>query len=263
MNTSIKRIAGDVVVGYATLLFKEGFVENVGMQFMKKVLITGAKGVMGSIMMNGLKGYSLTPLDLPDVDVRCYKRLPRLLHGHAIVLHFAWNTLTENWRSSTVDLDNVLMAANIYRAAIEAQVPRVLMASSVHADSFLEWNEKRLLSPQHYPTPQNPYGASKLFIEALGRHYAARSPLEVVCVRFAGMNRENKAPPREQELDRRRWLTHKDGIVLVRTIIDAPSVPTGFSVFYGVCNHPGRVHDYTNPFGWAPTENADDPLFKG
>ncbi|MEK6860953.1 MAG: NAD(P)-dependent oxidoreductase [Nanoarchaeota archaeon] len=228
---------------------------------MKKIILTGATGKTGRIVLEGLKGYEVTSIALPDIDLRNYNGLVDIFKGHDMIIHFAWNTTTENWKSPTIDPDNIKMVANVYRAAVEAKVPRVLMASSVHADDFPNWEGPGLLSPHRVPIPQNPYGASKVFMEALGRHYAAHHNLEVICVRFAGMNPENIPPPKEQDLDRRRWLTHNDLFRLLKCCIDAKKIKDNYCIFYGVCNHPRRIHDYSNPLGWEPKENADDLQF--
>ena len=222
---------------------------------MKSVFVTGSKGVIGSVAMQ-LTDCKVSGRDLPEVDFRKYDKLPKLFEGMDVVLHCAWNTMSENWKTPTVDVSNLLMAENVYRAAVEANVPRVVMASSVHADSFFTWSGPGLLTPKRVPVPQNPYGASKVFVESLGRHYATYKGLEVICVRFANVNPENKPPV--NAFDRRRWLSQKDCSNLLNCVVNAASVPGKFSVFYGVSNHPKRVHDFSNPFGWTPMENADD-----
>ncbi len=227
---------------------------------MKKIILTGATGKTGSIALQGLRKYAVTQVSLPQVDLRKYEGLVNLFKGHDVVLHFAWNASTENWKSATIDADNMQMVANVYRAAVEANVSRVLMASSVHADSFKDWEGPGLLSPDRIPIPQNPYGASKGFMEALGRYYAVHANLEVVCTRFAGMNPENK-PPKEH-LDRIRWLSHNDFWNLLEKVIEAPEIPNQYCLFYGVGNHPQRIHNYSNSLGWEPKENADDSRFK-
>src|SRR3990172_10717490 len=87
---------------------------------MKKVLITGAKGNIGSILSKSLKDdYHLTLVDLPKTDVRNYKSPLRIFPGHEAVIHLAWNAKTENFQGG-FDPDNALMFSNVYRAALEA-----------------------------------------------------------------------------------------------------------------------------------------------
>jgi len=79
--------------------------------------------------------------------------------------------------------------------------------------------------------------------------------LEVICIRFGGVNPENAVTEKvlaEEPLSPKIWFYHKDCIDLVRACIEAESVPNNFSIVYGVSDNPGRIHDITNPFGWNP-----------
>jgi len=153
---------------------------------MKRIVITGARGVIGNVLIRGLGKYQITPLDLPEKDITDYQQLLKVFPNHQAVIHLAWDTKTENWKSGKINPANILMAYNVYKAASECKVPRIIMASSVHADGFIGWNEPGLLTPDRNPVPTSPYGASKVFVESLGRHFAKNYKLEVICVRFGG-----------------------------------------------------------------------------
>ena len=217
-----------------------------------KIAITGSGGIIGKVLVNGLTEYEVTPLDLPEHDIRDYDKLRKLIGGHDIVIHLAWNTKTENIHSQEPDPDNTLMFSNVYRAALEAKVSRVIMASSVHTDNYKLAKPRKKLIPYTLPSPTTPYGAHKVFMESLGRYYANKN-LEVICLRFGNVNRKNK-PLKE---DRTVWLSHHDCIELVKTCIDAKSVPKGYSIIYAVSDSKARVHDYSNPLHWKPVNNAD------
>lgn len=116
------------------------------------------------------------------------------------------------------------------------------------------WQGPRLMSPERTPLPDSPYGQSKYDMETLGRNIAARRELEVVCVRFGGINAANK-PPKEP-VRRRRWLSNEDCVSLVLAAIDADTVVNNFTVVYAVSDNPGRIHDISNPFGWTPKSAA-------
>ena len=74
------------------------------------------------------------------------------------------------------------MFENVYWAALKKGVPRVIMASSVHADDF-RGKHSKLLTVDKYPSPTSPYGAHKVFMEAMEKYYSTRG-LEVACIRF-------------------------------------------------------------------------------
>lgn len=221
---------------------------------MKRVAITGAKGVIGRVLTKGLSDYKLTFLDLPEVDVRKYEKLLKILPGHDAVIHLAWDTKTENFRSGRINSDNKLMIRNVYKAAIETKVPRVIMPSSVHADNFYDWKGPGLISPNRKPIPDSPYGKSKIYMEKLGRDYAKKG-LEVICIRFGWVNLENK-PYSNNHHENLVWLSNGDCVGLVKKCIEAKNIPNNFLIIYGVSNNKNRIHDYSNLLGWRPKDNA-------
>lgn len=88
-------------------------------------------------------------------------------------------------------------------------------------------------------------------MEALGRYYATWG-LEVICVRFGGVNPANK-PPKNAFWENAVWLSHEDCIAMMDACIKADSVPNNFAVFYAVSNNKDKIHDTSNTFGWEPS----------
>jgi NAD+ dependent glucose-6-phosphate dehydrogenase len=225
------------------------------------VALTGASGTVGSVVREQLGAeVTLVPLDLPETDLRDYDTAAASFDSVDAVIHLAWNTATEHYRSGRVDPANALMIANVYRAAQEAGVRRVVMASSVHADDFYAYQSGPLLSASALPVPTSPYGATKVFCEALGRHYARRG-LEVVCLRLGGVNSAGRRP--DDEWEARVWLAHEDLCSLVRHCLVDDSLASRFQVVYAVSDNAGRVHDTSNSLGWAtrPYAQASERQF--
>lgn len=221
----------------------------------EKLAITGAKGTIGTVLREGLNNnYKITSLDLPETDVRDYQRLLNVLPGHNAVIHLAWNTQVDNFMSENIDPGNTVMFHNVFKAALRTGIPRVIMASSVHADRFDNRKKNRYLNPNQIPIPDSPYGAHKVGMEAMGRYYATQG-LQVVCIRFGGVNPSNK-PPTEPPHSRAVWFSHNDCVSLVRTILEAKNIPDNFVVLYGISDNPGRIHDISNPFNWKPNDSA-------
>ncbi len=221
---------------------------------MKKIAITGAKGMIGSVLVHGLTECQVIPIDLPETDVRDLAKLTAALRGCDMVIHLAY-ICSENFRNHTIHPDNFVMNCNTYVAAKAAGVRRVIVASSVHADDFYKWRGPGLLSANRMPPhPDSPYGAHKIFVEALGRHYAEHDGLEVVCIRFGGVNQEN-LPPKDDVWEQRVWLSHRDLTSLVKACLSVENIPGRFLVLYGVSNNTGKIHDTANPLGWVPQDN--------
>ncbi|KKU67301.1 MAG: NAD-dependent epimerase/dehydratase [Parcubacteria group bacterium GW2011_GWA2_47_16] len=223
---------------------------------MAKIFITGSNGIIGTVIRNQVTEFTYTCFDLPENDVRDIVKLKAAMAGNDVVIHLAWNNKIENWLSGTIDPDNSLMTYNVYKAAKEANIPRVIMASSIHANDLSVWNGPVLLSPYDIPSPDSPYGASKVFMESLGRYWAKHG-LEVVCIRFMGLNANNQPSmtTKENPLAKEKWFSHWDCGNLIRAIVSVSAIPENFAIVYGVSNNTGRPVDISNPFGWTPKDN--------
>jgi uronate dehydrogenase len=212
-------------------------------------LVTGARGTIGQVLQCGWPRDRFHGFDLPAGDSRDPAALTAAARGCEAIVHLAWDTRAENFRNRRLAPDNLAMALNALEAAAVAAVPRVILASSVHADGF--WPPPPSpLDPARTPVPDSPYGASKVFVEALGRHFAAARGLEVVAVRFGGVNPADTEPPEASE--RAVWLPHRDCLDLVRTALLAPLGGERFRLVIGVGDGPHRVHAYGADPLWPP-----------
>jgi len=218
------------------------------------VLVTGIGGVIGQILSQGLKP-PLLHWDQPLLDVRAYHDVLNEMQGHRAVVHLAWDMGAGDASGGARHADNMLMTLNVYRAAVGAGVSRVVMASSVHADRFTDRALDGLLRPYDLPRPDGAYGAAKCFMEALGRYYADTHGLEVVCIRFGGVNPDD-VPPTAGDISQQVWLSHRDCVDLVARCLAAPEIPDRYAIVYAVSDNTGRRHDIGNPFGWVPQDGA-------
>jgi nucleoside-diphosphate-sugar epimerase len=215
------------------------------------VAVTGSEGTVGTVLRNRLgRRLDLRRLDLPGTDVRDYAAVARAFSGAHAVVHLAWNTVDDNYLSGRADPGNALMFDNVYRAAVEVGVPRVVMASSVHADDFEAYPAGQLVPASKTPAPASPYGAGKVRMEALGREYAACHGLEVVCLRLGAVVPRDGRP--RDGADGRVWLHHGDLADLVLRCLTAPPLVPRFQLVNAVSRNPGRVHDTSNALGWTP-----------
>lgn len=218
---------------------------------MTRVLITGSAGCIGTVLTRRLP-YQITGLDLPDHDIGDYPQLVAECRGQDAIVHLAGEFTTENWQSGDINPQNFRLDLNVLDAAVEAGVPRVVLASSVHVDSWLGYDGPELLSVDAtQPVPTSPYGAHKLFLEGLGRHFAAHADREVVTIRFGGVTPRGKRSA--HAIDQAVYLSHPDLVSCVRAAIEAPLPPSRYAVLYAVSDNPRRIHDTTNPLGWRPS----------
>lgn len=188
---------------------------------MKKVLLTGSEGIIGQVLLKGLKDWEITKFDSElGHDASDFNKLEQMSQGHDAIIHLAWN-MTENWHTGKTHPHNLIMAQNVYEVALKNNIKRVIMASSVHVEDYR--NDK--------PGPDSPYGQSKLQIEKMGESYAKKG-LEVVCVRFGGVNPANT--PEKDPIEAKIFLSHEDCVKIIQSLLEAPTIPNSYQIIYAI-----------------------------
>jgi uronate dehydrogenase len=144
---------------------------------------------------------------------------------------------------------NLHGAFHVYEAARRAGVRRVVVASSGRTTGFYRVGER--LDGDATPRPDGLYGATKAFLEALGRMYADKFGLEVVALRIGTFE---ERPTTTRDLS--TWLSHGDARRLVRAALTGPV--DGFLAVYGVSANTRGWWDLPPSLGYAPTDDAED-----
>ena len=174
------------------------------------VLMTGACGYVASQLRDVFRDrYELRMIDvqskdrdgteIPGVEIADLvdtdrSRYAHLFDGADAVVHLGYrrSRRPEEIDRFDAECDNVRMANNVYRAAFDAGVRRVVMASSNHAADWYEHalihnRDKEMVSTDEVPLSDNFYGWAKAAYELLGFPYASGifgRKLEVVQVRI-------------------------------------------------------------------------------
>jgi len=224
----------------------------------KKILITGANGTIGQVLQAGLQNYHVTTVNFPHNDLRKYESLSEIMSGHSAIIHLAWDYTKDTFDTGTYSDDNMRMFCNVYQFATARKVPRIIMASSVHADTFDNWKGPGYLSPNRIPDPKSVYGVNKVWMETMGRFVATKG-VDVVCVRFGAVRIDDTAHP-DSEQERAVFLSRADCVSLIDAVLVAETIPGDFALIYGVSDNARRIHDLTNPFHWFPKDKAEGHL---
>ncbi|MGE3623207.1 MAG: NAD-dependent epimerase/dehydratase family protein [Bdellovibrionales bacterium] len=229
---------------------------------MQKVLITGAAGAIGSVLREGFHGvYGLVRCsdireqaparkgeELHQGDIIDMAAMERAMEGMDAVVHLGGTPREADWES--IHRNNIVGCYTAYEAARRQGVRRFIFASSNHANGY--YRRTRRVSIDDPVRPDSRYGVSKVFGEALGRMYADKYGMEVVCLRIGSF--------RKEPTDRRMlhsWIGHADTVRLARAAVEAPKVH--FEVIYGVGANNNVWWD-TRPgerLGFQPEESAD------
>ena len=247
----------------------------------KKVLITGAAGLVGGVLRAGLaddfalRGLDVAPVagmdsavaDATDLDagLAAYDGVDTVIDLASVPdQHSPWDVVHAN---------NLPSTRNALESARRAGAKRVIFASSNHATGNYENDEPYAsivageyggLTPGGFPMvtpdmpirPDGPYGVGKAFGEAIGRYYSDVHGLSVICLRIGTLNRESR-PTTVRHFA--TLLTHRDLVQLVRRCIDAPD-SLRFAIFYGVSDNTWRFWDISNArdlIGYAPRDDAE------
>jgi nucleoside-diphosphate-sugar epimerase len=279
------------------------------------VLVTGACGyVAGQLLPDLRRRYRLRLVDARATDPRGRRVAgvavtdlaggdrtghARLFAGTDAVLHLAyrrpvvrtggvWGAAPAALETFDTELENVRMAHNVYRAALEAGVRRVVIASSNHAADWYEHalvhaGRRELVGPADLPLSDNFYGWTKAASELLGFVYASGAfgrRLEVVCLRigaprdvsgrrYLGAVTEQHAGPGRPGLakfkrDLGAWLSPRDLRQLVRRALDAPEVGdehgVPWLVAYGISGNTRAfwsLESARRVLGYAPQDDSE------
>jgi nucleoside-diphosphate-sugar epimerase len=226
---------------------------------MRTVLITGYKGIIGSVLERGLKDrYQIRGVDLPE-DITHYEVLRPHMVGVDTVIHLA-HTLaaadTQVKRRMRIYPQNVQIDVNVFTAVVQTNVKRLIMASSVHADDHRGLPTLEPLAIPGSCYPATPYGAYKLIGEEVGKALSKQFDFEFIGVRFGGVTPDDHVKTGKGQTA--TWLSHDDLVEAVAACMKGQPTPRRATIFYAVSNNADRIHDTANPFGWEPKDNSAD-----
>jgi nucleoside-diphosphate-sugar epimerase len=246
----------------------------------RSVLVTGMSGLIGGALRRHLEGtYALSALNRrPLSGVKCHQAdiadleaIAPAFDGVDTVVHLAART-GESESFDELLRANVIGTYNVFEAARRAGVGRVIFASSGATVSAWErdppwsaliagrYGEAGPFTKMTHETPTRPaglYGASKIWGEALARHYADAHGLSTICVRIGRV----KAADRPMVTrDYAVWCSQRDIVRMIELCITAP--PTlRFDVFFAVSDNRWGYRDLEHAravLGFEPRDRAED-----
>lgn len=247
-----------------------------------KVLITGASGLIGGLTIAGLSDkYEFSALNrrpVPGIpclqaDIADAEAIKPAFEGMDMVLHLAAYVKDINDWDNTMTT-TVTGTLNVFRAAQEAGVKRVVFMSSGSTMCGYEWDDELpygklaageydkagtdwpMLDYRDLPRPDSPYAVGKLFGEACGRWFSDRYGISVPCIRLGAVLDVDK-PKLLRHFP--GYLSQADAVQIIDKCLSAP-----MSLKYGLFNaisenkYRWRRTDLAKEvLGWQPTGSAD------
>ena len=245
----------------------------------KRIFLTGAAGSLGTSLRSRLRArydfrfllHATVPDDVHPEDqvvvgsVADNAAMVEAGSDVDAIVHLAirrWRGMTpEDVAKATFEVD-IPGVYNVLEAARINEVPVVVFASTNHVTGLYE-KEGLVSTPESPVRPDGVYGAGKAFGEALGRFYAERHGIRVICLRVANFNGED-GPGRQYEPGYARWLSPRDLAQLVWRSIEADHVE--FGIFYGVSGGSEKKWDLSNAremLGYVPKDDGTLPEYGG
>ncbi|MEE8442435.1 MAG: NAD(P)-dependent oxidoreductase [Dehalococcoidia bacterium] len=258
--------------------------EVIGVNGKKKVLITGYAGRIGTLIREALSDrYDLSGIDrvpVPGLDstVANLTDLDAMLpafHGQDVVIHLAAeprHTPDIGW--DLLMPDNVVATANVFEAARQKGVGRVIFFSSMHVNGLYERDhpysaiaegnyeglkpeDVSLVTHEMPVRPDGPYAASKIFGEALGRYYAEEYGITVICVRLGTVGRGGR--PGDDARSYVSWNSARDLASMVERCVEVEGIT--YDIFYAASGNTWKIYDTPRAWrvlGLEPKDNAED-----
>ena len=239
---------------------------------MKRLLITGAAGNIGQILREEMRGLTaalrvsdIAPLgearsgeEIAYADLRDLDQVMEVMKGVDAVVHLGGISNEDSW--DNIRSHNIDGVYNVLEAARRSNVSRVVFASSSHTIGF--YRRARIIDADVPFRADSLYGASKAFGEILGRLYADKFGLQIVCVRIGSVS------PRPTSIRALSiWISPRDLTSLVRASLTATDVH--FEVVYGTSGNTRSWWNNVNvaKIGYQPQDNsefyADDIVAQG
>ena len=246
------------------------------MKKIKKILITGAAGLCGTVLYDGLlkRGYRIISCDkqtLPSnaakkinlkvnkkikkIDLRNFKSLIKITKGIDAAIHFGGiprHTSKEDIYYKILD-NNISGTYNLFEACRINKVKRIIFASSAHVIGF--HNRKKKIDEKCTLRPDSHYAVSKCFGEALASLYSDKYNIKTMSIRIGSV-----LPKPTDERFLSTWISFRDLVHLVD--VGLQSLKLHCSVVYGISKNKRSWWKNTSAYklGYKPKDNAEKYL---
>lgn len=228
-----------------------------------RILLTGAAGNLGKELRPFLRDRcnklrlsargdiavesekeELAILDLADFD-----KVLEATRGVDAIVHMG-GTSKENTFANVLQ-GNVIGLYNVFEAARQNKVKRVIWGSSVHAVGYHKRTD--VLDTDCVTRPDSLYGVSKVFGEGLAQYYFDKFNLESVSIRIG-----SSFPQVTDWRMLSTWLSFDDLRHLVERCLIVPKVD--HTIVFGCSNNDESFWDNKKVgyLGYKPKDNAED-----
>lgn len=227
----------------------------------KRILLTGAAGGLGKILRQRLRELAeivrlsdiadLGPAGAGEEIVQCdladKKAVLAMVKDVDLIVHFGGISVEACFED--ILTANIQGTYNIYQAAHQHGVRRVIFASSNHTIGFYKTTE--VIDADDPVRPDGMYGVSKCFGENLSRYYFDRFQIETVCIRIGS---SFEVPRNRRMLT--TYLSYDDLFRLIQRAALNPRV--GHTNVFGASDNPEKWWDNRKAahLGYQPQDSS-------
>ncbi|QDY71496.1 NAD-dependent epimerase/dehydratase family protein [Qingshengfaniella alkalisoli] len=229
---------------------------------MKRLLITGAAGGLGSVMRTKLAhladtvrlsdvadmGTSASNEELVECDLSDEQAVNELVEGCDGIVHFGGVSIERPFRQ--IMAGNIHGVYNLYEAARAHGMPRIVFASSNHTIGF--HTQDTHLQADCVTKPDSLYGVSKCFGESMASMYHSKFGQETAIVRI-GSSFEKPTNHRMMAT----WFSYDDFTRLIERVFSVRKL--GCPIIWGVSANDEHWWDNSQAsfLGWVPKDNSE------
>jgi len=233
-----------------------------------RLLITGPGGRVGTHLVPLLREhFALRLLDAAPLknlaftgddefvlcDIRDLAALRGACDGVQAMLHLAAISDEDDFHTRLLPI-NLEGVYNAFEAARQAGVKKVLFTST--GQTVLRYAKGQWVTPDSPPRPSTVYACTKLFGEALARHYSEQHGMSMIVIRLCYFQPYDSPLLREPGPVQTEWCSPRD---LAQLVLKSLRSEAPFAVFFGVSNNTGRFWDISNAqqlVGYEPQDDA-------
>jgi uronate dehydrogenase len=234
----------------------------------ERILITGPGGRVGKEIVPLLREhFALRLLDaaplqsIPLVgddefvqaDIRDFAALRQACDGVKAMIHLAAISDEADFQTKLLPV-NVEGVYNAFEAARQAGLKKVIFTST--GQTVLFYPKGEWVTPDMPARPWTVYACTKLFGEALARHYSEKHGLSMIVIRLCYFQAYDSEILRKPGDIQREWCSPRD---LTQLLVKSIRADVPFAVFFGISNNTGRFWDISNAqklVGYEPTDDA-------
>ena len=245
------------------------------------ILVTGMSGLIGGLArkrlesrerLSALNRQAVDGIPTTQADLADYDAIRPAFDGQEVVVHLAAKA-GDNFTWEELLQTNIVGTRNVLEAANDAGCARVIFASSgatvagwEQVEPYKSLAEARYDDvPAEWPMirhdmatrPRGVYGATKVWGEAICRHYANTTALSVLCIRIGFVNAADRpSRPRDFAV----WCSQRDITEAIERCVFAPAELKHDLLFANSRNRWGYrdLKHAEETVGFVPRDAAED-----